>query len=638
MATSYFGDYRSSASEQLESTRQIADLSDHAQALEANIDISDLLTDEQERKIVQYVKSCSEMSYAKISQRYPAWLEADRAHDVYVPPDTTEFREKAVMSDTRAIADTVLTYQMAALTGRNPMFMLEGLNRKSRNAAVVLERVLHQHMRRTAGEAKLLQMLQDGIRYGFAPTKIVWNGADNTNHIVNIDPRRCFPDPRVQWGEWDRMQFVVSTEYMSTSALLSSGMYPKMNKYPALSESRTSTRTGWNSHKNHKEVTQGLNVDPVFNPTTQDSSLFQLGSARTVDEIWFRVQGWEIGMPQAGTVYLTATILDEEVCIRFQLNPYGKQLPFVFGGLYHDSHKTYGQSLYDLLLPMHHIATYLLRSRIDNISATMTNLIFADPSRIHISDLIDRNPFGIVRTLPGTNPGEGLFISQVPDVTRGHFQDIAHMADLKQRVSAASDAQQGVPTSDVRTATEIQRLTQLGSQRLGVLSRLTSAQTIRPMVRMMVGNIQDAVSASGEIQVSQKALPANLQSITNDGYLDFNPAMLDGDIDYLVIDGSLPLEPTRDPNVWMQMIQIMNQTGLNMEFDMSQITEEAIRSMGVSDLDRFRISPEELKQNGLSPSQQMAMAQADRGATGKIQEGETIQREVERGNLVPANR
>ena len=57
MATSYFGDYRSSASEQLESTRQIADLSDHAQALEANIDISDLLTDEQERKIVQYVKS-----------------------------------------------------------------------------------------------------------------------------------------------------------------------------------------------------------------------------------------------------------------------------------------------------------------------------------------------------------------------------------------------------------------------------------------------------------------------------------------------------------------------------------------------------------------------------------------------------
>ena len=88
----------------------------------------------------------------------------------------------------------------------------------------------------------------------------------------------------------------------------------------------------------------------------------------------------------------------------------------------------------------------------------------------------------------------------------------------------------------------------------------------------------------------------------------------------------------------MQMIQIMNQTGLNMEFDMSQITEEAIRAMGVSDLDRFRISPQELRQNGLSPSQQMAMAQADRGATGKIQEVENIQRDVERGNLIPMPR
>ena len=68
---------------------------------------------------------------------------------------------------------------MAALGGRNPMFQLEGLNRKSRQASLILERVLHQQMRRTAGEARLAQMLLDSIRYGFAPTKIVWNAKDN---------------------------------------------------------------------------------------------------------------------------------------------------------------------------------------------------------------------------------------------------------------------------------------------------------------------------------------------------------------------------------------------------------------------------------------------------------------------------
>lgn len=52
-----------------------------------------------------------------------------------------------------------------------------------------------QHIRRTAGETSLLQMLQDGIRCRFAPTKVLWNQRDHTNDLVNIDPRRCFPTP-----------------------------------------------------------------------------------------------------------------------------------------------------------------------------------------------------------------------------------------------------------------------------------------------------------------------------------------------------------------------------------------------------------------------------------------------------------
>ena len=146
--------------------------------------------------------------------------------------------------------------------------------------------------------------------------------------------------------------------------------------------------------------------------------------------------------------------------------------------------------------------TYLMRSRIDNISAALNNLIFVDPTQVSVPDLIDRNPYGVVRTLPGSKPGDGVFIAQVPDVTRGHFQDIQAMSELKQRVSAASDAQQGMPTAGgVRTATEVQRLSQLGSQRLGVLARVMSATTIRPMVRMMVANIQDSLTLSGSINI-----------------------------------------------------------------------------------------------------------------------------------------
>ena len=615
----------------------VVDLSEFADRLINYDDISAELSEDQERRLVDYVKSMVDMSYNKIRKRYDHWKEADRAHDVYVPADTTDFREKAVIADTRAIADTVLTYLMAALGGRNPMFQLEGLNRKSRKSGLILERVLHQQMRRTAGEARLAQLLLDSTRYGFAPTKIVWDAKANQNQIVNFDPRRCFPDPRVNWGDWDNMQYIVFADYVSYNSLAYSGLYPKLKKFPALRHKISPPRNAWNAHHWHKEEGRGLSIDPASPNQRErfDHAYFTLGDARVIDEAWVRLSGHEIGIPSIEQIFLVVTILDENVVIRCQLNPYGRQFPVAIGGLYQDAHKTYGQSLYDLILPMHDIATYLMRSRIDNISAALNNLIFADPTMVSVPDLIDRNPWGIVRTMPGAKPGDGVFIAQVPDVTRGHFNDIAAMSELKQRVSAASDAQQGMPTADgIRTATEIQRLTQLGSQRLGVLARIMSATTIRPMVRMMVANIQDSLSMEGSIKIDQTNMPTQLADMIQDGYLDYDVAKdLQGDIDYLVIDGTLPIEPTRNAETWMNMLQIMSQTGLNMEYNAGQIAEEAIRAMGITDMDRFRISKEQMQAEGVSPSQQLALMEKMRGAS--VQPQENVQREVEKGNLIP---
>jgi len=612
----------------------VVDLSRHINKLQNYEDISSDLNDEEENKIVQYVKAMVDMSHDKIKNRYDHWREADMAHDVYVKPSSTKFREKAVIADTRAVADTVTTYLMSALAGRNPMFMLEGLNRKSRKVAAVLERVLHQHMRRTAGEARMAQMLLDSVRYGFAPTKIVWDSKFNQSKIVNFDPRRVFPDPRVQWGDWENMQYIVCSDFQSYNALVQSGLYPKLKKYPGL-RSISPMKNSWNAHRFQQEKGRGLSIDPAESlqkSNTTQGSFFTLGDARMVDEAWIKLSGAEINIPSIETIYLVVAILDEQVCVRFQLNPYGQQLPFAFGGLFQDSHKTYGQSLYDILLPLHDIATWLLRSRIDNVQAALNNLIFVDPTQVSVPDLVDRNPYGIVRTLPGTKPGDGVFIAQVPDVTKGHWNDIGQLGELKQRLSAASDAQQGMPTGEVRTATEIARLTQLGSQRLGGLARIMSATTVRPMARMMIANIQDALAYDGSIKMDPYNMPTQLADMVDDGYIDFSVQDLQGDIDYLVIDGSLPIEPTRNAETWMNMLKVMGETGLNMEYNTAKIAEEAIRAMGISDLDQFRISKEQQAQ-GPTPSQQMSLMEKMRGAS--VQPNEDVQREVEAGNLIP---
>ena len=613
----------------------VVDLSEHADALTQYEDISALLSDEQEQRLVQYVKSAMQMSYDRISRRYDHWKQADRAHDVYVRPDATSFKEKAVIADTRAIADTVLTYLMAALTGRNPMFQLEGLNRKSRKSSAIIERLLHQQMRRTAGEARIAQHLLDCIRYGYAPTKVTWNANTRSNEITNFDPRRVFHDPRCQWGDWERMQYIIFSDFSSYDALLQTGLYPKLAKYPSLRNRLTPPAGGWDGHRWHAEAGRGLSIDPSErNRRENGGSFFTLGDSRIVDECWIRLAGYEVNLPQLDHLYMVVTILDEGVVIRAQLNPYGRQFPTVIGGLYHDAHKTYGQSLYDLLLPLHDISTWLLRSRIDNVQASLTNLIFADPTQVAINDLIDRNPHGIVRTMPGVEPGKGVFIANVPDVTRGHWNDIGAMSELKQRLSAASDAQQGMPTAEggVRTATEIQRLTQLGSQRLGVLSRVISATSVRPMVRMMTSNIQDFFSKDGSIRISDSDSASAVASMVEDGYLDFNISEIQGDIDYLVVDGTLPLEPTRNAETWINMLKTLNETGMAMEYNSGKIVEEAIRSMGVSDLDQFKIGKEQ-QAEGPTPSQQMMLMEKARGAS--VQPQQQVENEVQKGNLVP---
>ena len=611
----------------------ICDLSQHMNKLTEYKDISDDLTDEQEAKLIDYVRAASKMSFERISRRYDHWKDADRAHDVWVPADSTKFREKAVVADTRAIADTVLTYMMAALAGRNPMFQLEGMNRKSRKASLILERLLHQHMRRTAGEARVAQMLLDSIRYGFAPTKVIWDAKNNTNHILNLDPRKVFPDPRVNWGDWERMQFIVFSDYVSTNALMASQMYPKLNKYPGLRK-KQGRKTAWDAHKHWREEGRGLSINPEEPVGSENGHHFTLDNARVVDEMWVRLQGYEIGMPSVEQIWMVMTVIDEEAIIRCQLNPYGQQFPVVVGGLFQDSHKTFSQSLYDLLLPLHEVSTWLLRSRIDNVQAALNNLMFVDPTQVSIPDLIDRNPWGVVRTMPGAKPGDGVFIAQVPDVTKGHWQDIAAMSDLKQRVSAASDAQQGVPTADgIRTATEIARLTQLGSQRLGVLARIMSA-TVRPMVRMMVQNLQDAVDIEGSLKVDVDKMPGELVQQIEDGYLDFDVSALQGNIDYLVIDGTLPVEPSRNAETWMNMLQVVSQSGLQMEYKAGKIVEEAIRAMGVSDIEQFKISEAE-KEMGPTPSQQMSMMEAQKGVSTDVMSQEALMKEAEKGNIVP---
>lgn len=149
---------------------------------------------------------------------------------------------------------------------------------------------------------------------------------------------------------------------------------------------------------------------------------------------------------------------------------------------------------------------------------------------------------------------------------------------------------------------------------------------------MMVSNLQDAVSFEGSIRAPDNQVPGLLAPMAQDGYIDFNIADMQGEIEYLVVDGTLPVEPTRNAETWMTMLEVINGSGLQMEYNTGRIVEEAIRSMGVSDLDQFKISQEEAAQ-GLRPSQQLAIMEKMRGAS--VMPQDQLMQQVDAGNVVP---
>tara|TARA_R110002095_G_scaffold100526_1_gene88414 strand:- start:73 stop:549 length:477 start_codon:yes stop_codon:yes gene_type:complete len=152
------------------------------------------------------------------------------------------------------------------------------------------------------------------------------------------------------------------------------------------------------------------------------------------------------------------------------------------------------------------------------------------------------------------------------------------------------------------------------------------------MARMMVANVQDFFSSESSIRIGEQDNASSLRGMVEDGYLDFKLSDIQGDIDYLVVDGTLPLEPTRNAETWITMLKTLNETGLAMEYNSGKIVEEAIRSMGVSDLDQFKISKEQ-QAEGPTKSQEMMIAEKARGAS--VQPQQQIESEVQKGNLVP---
>jgi len=594
-----------------------------ARALDNSENAAQNLDEETEKKIVDYVKSHFDLSYDRISKRYDYWSDAEVTHDIYVPSRTVDDVRSSRSSTTtssnsrgtkktrlidqiktpysRSISDTICTYNLAIFGGAPP-FRIERTDLNSdRRAGKLLERRLHHNMRKVGYEQRLYQIFLDNNRYGMAPIANFY-GKDG-NAPVNIDPWAYFPDPRVTAQNRHEADFVGYRTWASLTALHRRGHYQNLDRLE-----KRRPNVSWNSNQFLKETIRDQSIDQTLSGSYSSDykNHFGLGHAHVLNTLYVFMDPHLLDINAPFGLY-RIVVADESVIIQFDPSPYPHQdIPLIHGEGQYDAHKTFSSSLYDLMMPLQRYQDWLLRTRVENVQSIVQNRLVVDPNRVNIRDILDPNSARLIRTLPGANPSDAILPLNVPDATRNYFSDLDTTGQLMQRLAAASDTAQGIPTSTQRTATEISRLTALGQQRLGMQARLLSSTTIRPLVRQMIANLQFFEVDGGMVNIPEEASAEN-----PNGDVKYNRSDIMGDFDYVVVDGTLPTSPAENSDNITQAIRTLAETGVGKSWDMDKFVERLIESFGFEDVENWKKSPSEIVPD------------------------EQIQQELQAGNIVP---
>ena len=580
-------------------------------ALNKDDNAAEWVDDETELKLVEYARAHFDLSYDRISARYSYWRDAEVTHDIYVPSSIVERTNgsrsfsagtlsqaeasgragagKPRVIDSiktpysRAISDTICTYNLAIFGGAPPFKLESTGNSDERRAAKILENQLHRNMRKVGYEQRLYQIFLDNNRYGMSPIANFY-GADG-NVPVNIDPWAYFPDPRVTSQNRHEAEFVGYRSWASRTTLYRRNHYQNLER---LEENRPST--SWRSNSYLKEVIRGQSIDPSLATGSEESSGSgaKVGYAHVLNTLYVYCDPRRFNIPAPFGLY-RIVIADEKTIIQFDKSPYPHgNIPLIHGEANYDAHRTFATGLYDLLMPLQRYQDWLLRTRVENVQSIVQNRLVVDPNRINVKDILNPNSARLIRTLPGSNPSDALMPLNIPDATRNYWQDMDTAGQLMQRVAAASDTAQGIQAETQRTATEIQRLTSLGQQRLGMQARLLSASTIRPLVRQMVSNLQFFQVDGGSVTLQEEVNSANPS-----GRVDYNRSDILGDFDYVVVDGTLPTSPQENSENITRAIRVLSETGAAQGWDMNKFVERLIESFGFSDVENWKAAPQE---------------------------------------------
>jgi hypothetical protein len=587
-------------------------------------------------KIINLVRNCRKLSYEYMAQRHNGWNKSEKMDRAFI--DVTEkdtkgrrmnpFERQVYIPMSRAILDTLVTYWMAVICGKRPIFKINGRGGEDQAPAKRMEIIVDYQVERQRGMLAIYSFLRDLGKYGLSSIKNIFcrdyqNVFTNEPRIVqfpfphtvnervqktimsyegpqlsNTDIYSFFPDPRKPMGKMQSGQFVGYEYTRSRYELLkqqSKGVYYNIEalKTEEGHSVNNSDSTSDNDNRNRIQgiaTTDMLNVDDK-NPTYRLKEFYIeiIPSDYGLDSI----EGFEesASTPQ---IWVFVTVNDR-VVIRADKMAYAHgKFPNNSAEFDYDGQSLFNQSFYESVEGLQDLMNWLYNSRMSNVRAWLMNRAVIDPSAINERDLTHPNAAGLIR-LKKQLWQKGVPLSsvfqqlEVRDVTRSHINDAEMIGDVMQRRHHTPDSLQGVETKIKRTATEIGEMHNSGANHLQVQAQIIYAQAFVEMAEMMVQNNQQFLSEERYFRILGDYNKKLIQPDPN--YVGANaikagPDDIQGFFDFPIDDGTMPTRPQDFADIWREIFQTVGTNPiLQQRYDVDWIFRQLCEALNVKNID-----------------------------------------------------
>lgn len=637
--------------------------------------------EEDHSKLATFVVGLRDLWNTKVAHMRDRWKEADRMDRLYVS-DTDQSdsgKHTKTMSSLDFTMPIVVPYSKICLdvmaSALSLVFMtwrhllpVGGRGPDDVMPAQAMQHVLDYQVSYSKAKLHFMAVIKDFLKYSHGVVGTSWRteyGTEETwepvadeyggvfelqrvekpflkyegNQLRQISPRRFIHDPRVPIAKFQEGQFAGETVPVPYFTLYKNRIRGDSGLYFNLEEAKkaaSKTRT-------HEELeeTPGENAGREAPADNEDSRYDESNPFIDLIEMVVEIIPSQFKLPggEEPQKYLIS-VAGGNVIVRCHPKSYGyDEFPYDVVQYDLDRESLFGSSMLQNLEGMQDIVNFLVNAHIESSLQHLRNTLIVDDRYVNPNYLTNPKLNQVIvanRSLPPYANWSTHAVHQLPlhDNTVNLMVDSQHAFDLMQRLTGASDNLQGMETAKKQTATESGQRWQGSMRAVQVLAILVSEQLLKPLTRKWIGNTQKLLQEQNYYRIEGEWVNATgvdaqalgLRKVGSQNFANIPPDMLRRAVlDYEPLDASRPITPHEMADVMSQIVSAFaaNPT-LAMEYDIAPIVEMWARAMGITDIARFRRSPQEKEQ-----IQQMAQG----GARGQAMPDEQVAQQVDAGRL-----